>query len=77
MSYNFHKINNSRHKMFTKNQHAPIDSICNMCYSSYRTKKGRNKTVKQMDYCEIFITSKFGRNKVNKHIKGEMTYVNA
>ena len=31
------------HKMFTKNQHSPIDSANNKCYITYRTKEGEQK----------------------------------
>ena len=31
------------HKMFTKNQHSPIDSANNECYITYRTKEEEQK----------------------------------
>ena len=35
----FHK----RHRIFTKNQHSPLDSANNTCYSTTRTKEEGNK----------------------------------
>ena len=64
----------SVHKIFTKNQHSPLDSANDACYITYRTKEER----KIKDLLE------FGSKNENNnswHIcqvkNGGMTYVNA
>ena len=73
------------HRIFTENQHSPLDSANNRCYNIVRTKEGKQQN--EANVLEASKTSRFQGNKVNKHTgftkewtqrrKGEMTYVDA
>jgi hypothetical protein len=75
-------IKSRLHKFFTKNQHSPLDSANNRCYSTDRTKeegqrdkKIERKSLRYPPYQPGSVLNKLVD--IDYKEKGEMTYVNA